>query len=231
MKRLKGTKNYMYIGVRGVEITTAGALAGGWYKITGKASSSSGLPATSQIGDVVYATVSGAGIITLVLGDKVKLVSLTKVAFVTNVPSSAQKDKDEMTTQIDVAKTFSERDKPALSGSMDGYFIAPEVTADLSDQSQILADNIIGRFYRMVEDAGTGKAGIVYSDIKIGTIDFFLGRNETTTVGEYEIMEYLPSIIDGLTVDKPMEGPQNFNFTYTVQGSEMPCVYRHKIIV
>lgn len=231
MKRLKGTKNYLYIGVRGVEISAAGALAGGWYKITAKASSSSGLPTTSQVGDVVYATASGAGIITLVSGDKVKLFSLTKVAFVTNVPNSAQKDKDEMTTQVDVAKSYSERDKPALSGSMEGYFLAPEIAADLSDQSQILADGILGRFFRVVEDAGTGKAGITYGDVRIGTLDFFLGRNETTTVGEYEIMEYLPSIIDSLTVDKPMDGPQNFNFAYTVQGLEMPCVYRHKIIV
>lgn len=231
MKRLKGTKNYLYIGIRGAEIAAAGALAGGWYKITGKAGAGSGLPTTAQVNDVIFATAAGAGQITLVAGDKVKPVTLTKVAFVTNIPNSAQKDKDEQTTQVDVAKSYAERDKPGISGTIDGYFIAPETAAEVSsDQSQVLADSILGRFFRMVEDAGTGKAGIVYKDIQIGVLDFFLGRNETTVVGEYEIMEYLPAIIDSLTVDKPMDGNQTFNFAYTVQGLEMPCVYRHKII-
>jgi hypothetical protein len=44
-------------------------------------------------------------------------------------------------------------------------------------------------------------------------------------------MEYMPAIIDSLTVDKPMNGPQTFNFAYTVIGSEMPSIARRTITV
>jgi len=224
-KRLKGTKNYLYIGTRGIEIEAAGDLVAGWYKISAIAATLSGLPATAKVGDVIY---SGAatGKITLVEGDKVIPFTLTKIAFVTDVPNSAQKDKYEDTTQIDDAKSYAEGTKPDITGTMSGYFIAGDAAAD---PSVAFASSVLSRFYKIVEDAGTGQAGIVYNDPTTGPFDFFLGRNETTSVGDTEIFQYLPAIVESLKTDKPMDGNQTFEMTYSAVGSEHPSIYRRKI--
>jgi hypothetical protein len=172
-KRPKGAKNYLYLGVRGTEITAAGALtAGKFYKITAIASSSSGLPATSKVGDVIY--VSGTGI-TLVSGDKVIPFTLEKVAFVTNVPHSLSKEKFEDTTQVDDAKNYAQGDKSDIGGSMEGYFLVPTTAAELtSDNSVAFLTNVLNRFLKKVVDGGTGKTGIVFTDVQTGFFDFFL---------------------------------------------------------
>ena len=223
-KRLKGTKNYLYIGTRGVEIDVAGDLPEGFYKITAIAAAASGLPATAKVGDIVYSG-STTGKITTVLGDTVIPLALTKIAFVTDVPNSAQKDKYEDTTQIDDAKSYAEGTTPDITGTLSGYFIA----GDPTDDSVKLTSTVLSRFYKIVEDAGTGAAGIVYNDPTTGVFDFLLGRNETTVVGEYEIFQYLPAIIESLKTDKPMQGNQTFEMNYTVVGSENPCIYKRKI--
>lgn len=208
--RLKGVKNYLYLATLGVEVVAPGALSGeGFFKITGKAATGSGFPATSMVNDVVY----NKPAITLVSGDKAAPFTLKKLAFVTNVPQGAQKEKFENTTQIDDAKSYQEGDKPEITGSCDGYFVMDDADADL----------FLNRFFTMVTDDGAGAR--TYARPKVGTLHMFLGRNETSTVGQKEMMEYMPVIIDSITVDKPMEGPQTLSFQYTVVGSERPNLY------
>jgi hypothetical protein len=212
-KRLSGAKNYLYFGDLGAEVTT-GLLSGDkFFKITAKAATGSALPATSVVGDVFR----NKPAITLVAGDKVKPFTLTKLGFVTNVPQSASKEKFEDTVQSDDAKSFTESDKPEISGNIDGYFVA---------EASKIAD-ILGRFFVIVSDNGAGV--ITYAGVTTGVFHFFLGRNETTAVGEIEIMQYMPSLVDSLTVDKPMEGKQLFNFNYSVVGSERPNLYNRTI--
>jgi hypothetical protein len=211
--RFTGTKNYLYIGALGAEVDT-GALSGSkFFKITAKAAASV-FPATSEVGDVIYNNPA----LTLVSGDKAKPFTLSKLGFVTNVPQSGSKEKFENTTQIDDAKSYEEDDKPELTGNVDGYF-----TNDAE------ADLILKRFFRVVDHSGAGV--IVYAPTTFGVLHFFLGRHETTTVGATDIMEYMPAIVEGLTVDKPMNGPQTFNFNYTIIGSEKPSIYRRVIPV
>jgi hypothetical protein len=209
--RFSGTKNYLYLGSLGTEVTT-GALSGEkFFKITAKGASSA-FPAESVVNDVVF----NKPAITLTSGDKAKPIELTKLGFVTNVPQSASKEKYENTVQTDVAKSYEEGDKPEISGTIDGYF-----TDDAN------ADLILKRFFRLIDDNGAGQK--TYQPIETGVLHFFLGRRETTTIGQVEVMEYMPAIIDSLTVDKPMNGPQTFNFAYTVIGNEMPSITRRTI--
>lgn len=211
-KRLSGSKNYLYFGELGAEVTT-GALSGeSFFKITAKGASSA-FPATSVVGDVIY----NKPAITLATGDKAKPVTLTKLGFVTNVPQSASKEKFEDTVQTDDVKSYSEGDKPEITGNVEGYFVA--------EAEKI--DEILNRFFRVVSDDGAGV--VTYSPTTTGVVHFFLGRNETTVLGEIEIMQYMPSIIESLTVDKPMEGKQTFGFAYTMIGSERPSIYNHTI--
>lgn len=211
-KRLSGSKNYLYFGELGVEVTTGELSGEKFFKITAKGGSSA-FPATSEVGDVVY----NKPAITLAAGDKCKPVTLTKLGFVTNIPQSASKEKFEDTVQTDDVKSYSEGDKPEITGNVEGYFVA--------EASKI--DEILKRFFRVVTDDGAG--AVVYVATTTGTVHFFLGRNETTTTGEIEIMEYMPAIVESLTVDKPMEGKQPFGFAYTVVGSERPSMYNRTI--
>src|SRR5690606_25616266 len=135
--RLQGTKNYLYLAERGEEESDVGALSGeGFFKIAAKGSGSA-LPATAEVGDVFY----NKPAVTLVSGDIVIPMTLIKLAFVTNVPKGAQKEKWENTTQIDTAKSYQEGDKPEISGNVDGYF--------LLDDAQV--DEILNRFFTIVE--------------------------------------------------------------------------------
>jgi len=212
MKRYSGTKNYLYLGELGEEVSVAGELDGEhYYKITAKAAASA-FPEDSVVGSVVY----NKPAIAMVSGDKARPFELSKLGFCTNTPQSAQKDKFEVTTQIDSAKSYQEGDKPEISGNVDGYFTDDEK-----------ADEILSRFFVLVDDDGAG--GRIFKPVATGTLHFFLGRNETSVLGETEVMEYMPSVIDSLTVDKPMDGPQLFNFNYSVVGGEQPLIYRRKI--
>jgi hypothetical protein len=211
-KRLGGAKNYLYIGTRGAEVTTGALVIGTWYKITAKAASASALPATSVVGDVFKLPAA----LTLVAGDKVVPFTLEKLAFVTNVPNSSSKEKFENTVQIDDVKSYVEGDKSEKSGTINGYFVVPDDTVKLIQR----------RFNRVVAyDAGT----ITYNDVAVGVLDFVLGRNETAVVGDVEVFEYMPSIVESLEMEKPMEGNQTFNFGYSVVGSERPSIHYRPI--
>lgn len=211
-KRVGGSKNYLYLGTRGAEITTPTALViGTWYKVVAKGGSSV-LPATAVVGDVFKLNAA----LTLAAGDKVMPFTLEKLAFVTNVPNSSSKEKFENTVQTDDVKSYIEGDKAEKSGTINGYFTVPDATVKLIQK----------RFNKIVEySAGT----VTYSPTATGILDFFLSRNETSEIGDVEVYEYLPSIVESLEMEKPMEGPQTFNFGYTVVGGEMPSVHYRPI--
>jgi len=211
-KRLSGVDGYLYLGELGSELTASGITGEGYHKITG-IDASTGLPATAVVGDVFYnkPAVTGTG------DDATKLFTLTKLAFVTDVPNSAQKEKFEDTTQIDDARSYEEGDKPEISGSLNGYFI----------ESDSEIEEILGRFFRVLTDDGAGSQ--TFASPTSGAFHFFLGRRETTTVGEVEIMQYMPSIVDSIQMDKPMMGKQTFSCNYTVIGSEKPSIIKRTI--
>lgn len=215
-KRLSGSKNYIYLATRGSLIEGDGATplaVEGFHKILSIKSSGSAWPATAVVNDIVY----NKPALTPETDDDCKLLTLVKLGFATNIPQSAQKEDFEDTVQTDDMKSFEEGDKPEGSGTIEGYFITEDT----------IIDSILNRFFRVVSDNGAGT--ITYAPITTGALDFFLGRNETTTVGEIEIMEYMPSIVNSLTVDKPMQGKQPFSFGYKIVGSERPNIYKRTI--
>lgn len=211
-KRLSGVDGYLYLGALGSLLENTSIVGEGYHKII-TIGGTSGLPSGAEVGDVFYnkPAVTGAS------GDGTKLFTLTKLAFVTDVPNSAQKEKYEDTTQVDTARSYEESDKPEISGSLSGYFIA--------EDAQI--ETILGRFFKVHTDDGAGSQ--TWSNPTSGTLHFFLGRFETTTVGEVEIMQYMPSLIDSIQMDKPMMGKQTFSCNYTVIGSEKPAIIKRTI--
>jgi hypothetical protein len=217
-ERLQGDQGYLYYGELGTEVT--GAEGGtplskeAFYKITGKGESSA-FPASSAVNDVIF----NKPAISALEGDAAKPFTLHKLAFVTNIPMGGSKQKFDVTVQTDDYKSSAEGKRAELTGSIDGYFVDSEESG--------LRDEILERFFRRVTDDGAGV--VLYKPLKHGTVHLFLTRKESTTVGEVEVVQYLPVIIDGITIDKPMEGPQLLNFTYTVVGAQRPNVYERTI--
>ncbi len=210
-KRPGGSKNYLYFGERGAVLATGILVVGTWYKVSAKGAASA-LPATSKVGDAFYCVDA----LTLASGDAVIPFTLEKLAFVTNVPNSSSKEKFENTVQTDDVKSYIEGDKSEKSGTINGYFVVGDD----------VVKKIQKRFNRVVDYAGTV---VSFSDTETGVLDFFLGRNESSEVGDTEVFEYMPSIVESLETEKPMEGPQTFNFGYTVVGSERPSVHYRPI--
>lgn len=218
MERLQGEQGYLYYGTLGSEVTGSVegvALTGeGYFKILAKGEAS-GLPGAKGVKDIVY----NKPVISLQDGDIAVPVTIEKVAFVTNVPHSGTKGKNENTTQIDEVKNFAEAARAELSGSIEGYFLD-------ADESG-LQDELLSRFKPITKDDGAGSVTVLKSDNK--PLHFFMSRLESTEVGKQEVFEYMPLITDSITLDKPMEGNQVFTFNYTIAGSEKPTLYRRTI--
>lgn len=222
-ERLGGHQGYLYIGTLGTEVEGDGATplpTEGYYKVTQLADSSSAFEALDsniKVGDIVYNKPELTPAAGTSQADKCKPVTLEKLAFVVDVPKSANKNKYENSVQTDDVRSYIEGRLSEMTGSVNGMFVLNNTEADM----------ILKRFFRVVTDDGEGT--YTYTATTTGVIHFFLSRRETSTVGEKFVMEYMPSIIDSLTVDKPMEGPQTLNFNYTVIGSERPSVYYREI--
>jgi len=214
-ERLSGRKGYLALAARGVVESGNGVAAfatEGWYKITAKAAVGSIFGELME-GDLFYnkpARIGATGDIAVPLTPRI-------LAFVKDVPNSRSKEKFDNTTQVDEVKSYEEGTKVDASGSFSGYMI------DGDDD----ADEILNRFTTIIEDNGAG--AVVRKSLKGGVLDFFLYRKKTAEVGEVEIIDYIPSYMDQLQTDKPMDGPQLFNGNYTVVGSERPSQYRRTI--
>ncbi len=213
LKKLVGKDGYLHILTFGSDIESGELQKGKWYKIKSKATVSA-LPEGSRVGDLYPCFKEG---VTLASGDVVKEVTFNKVGFATDISKSQNKEKFDVTTQIDKIKAFRSSVRVESSGSINGYFT-------LGDPS---VKEILGQFFATAE---VGSDGVVeYKPIKSETIHFILGRNETNTVGDTEIFEYMPCILDSLSADKPMDGAQPFNVNYTLDGSECPMVFERVV--
>lgn len=214
-ERLSGRKGYLALATRGVVEQGDGATAfvnEGWYKISTKAAAGS-VFGDLQEGDLFYNKPALTGVV----GDAAIPLTVNILAFVKDVPNSRTKEKFDNTTQIDEVKSYEEGVKVDASGSFSGYMIDGDAAAD----------EILNRFTTIIEDDGAGN--VVRNSLKGGVLDFFLYRKKTDVVGETEIVDYIPSYMDQLQTDKPMDGPQLFNGNYTVVGSERPSQYRRNI--
>jgi len=209
-----GKEGFIYEAEFGVEITTIGALPDEcFYKITAKAETGSGLPAALPVGYWFY----NKPAVTLVEGDAVKPVTITKLTFARDDEDSSSREKFDDTVQVDAVKSFSLGKSTEKSGSINGYF---ETGSDAQKR-------IENHFSEIIEDDGAG--AVTMSGIDSDIFHILLSRRETTEVGEVEIWEYKPSIVDSLSKKKPMDGAQEFSFNYTVDGKQYPFVYRRTV--
>lgn len=190
----------------------------GFYKIKSIASSDSGIPkkdpaaegdAIDLTSDMIYYGRAGQK---LAEGDTVIPLTLNKISFVTDVSDSSQSTSHDITTQADVdtglrayaAGAFKDR-----TGSINGY-----VDTGSQEQMELLKE------YRMVIVDDGSTVTVYRSTTKLH--HYMLSRAEKVPEGDREMWEYFPVITEQLTMDKPMDGAQPFNFNYRVDGSAKP---------
>lgn len=206
-----GKEGFIHEAEFGTEIDTPGELATvGFYKITAKAAESSGLPTNVPVGYWFYNYPKK----TLVSGDKVIPVTAVKLGFARDDEDSASREKFDNTVQIDAVKSFDLGKSAEKSGSISGYY-------DTDSDAQKRIEN---HFDEIFEDDGAGV--ITKNDVISDIFHILTSRRETTEVGEVEIWDYKPSIVDSLSRKKPMDGAQEFSFNYTVDGKQKPFTYR-----
>lgn len=216
---LNGSGGYLYIASVNSTADTAPALTSGtWYMITGKAASGSKLPTNLTTGDVFFQRTSNSPVSSTAAftsNDAVKYLTLTRAAFVTDISMSVSKEKFDETVQTDDVKSYQVSSKPEKTGTISGYWIDNN-----SDQQ-----TIIKKLDTVIEHTTTG--GITRTSPQTSVLRMFLSRVESSedTAAAAEVWEYLPAIIDSLTADKPMEGPESFSFNYTARGADKPNTY------
>ena len=206
----------------GASVTLADS---GFYKIKSVASSDSSLPTpdTSKSGyrkirpgDVVWLWKGQA----LAAGDAVIPLTLTLISFVTDVSNSRNGGKTDITTQENVEVGIREYTVSPFSegsGTINGM-----VDVDSEAQKELL-----NQFSAITEEDDDGHITVYKATQR--KQDYMLSRRETETVGEIAMWEHFPVTVDSLTMDKPLDGAQNFNFNYSLDGGNNPGVIYYKV--
>lgn len=197
----------------------------GFYRIKSVASSSSFLPTPDtsksgyrkiRTGDVVWLWKGQA----LAAGDAVIPLTLTLISFVTDVSNSRNGNKTDITTQENVEVGIREYTVSPFSegsGTINGM-----VDVDSEAQKELL-----NQFSAITEEDDDGHITVYKATQR--KQDYMLSRRETETVGEIAMWEHFPVTVDSLTMDKPLDGAQNFNFNYSLDGGNNPGVIYYKV--
>ena len=171
---------------------------------------------TLGVGDILFLS----AVFAPAAGDTVRLFGLTKLGFARDVDTSRSRQKFDNSTQEDVergVKAFVVSNLTETTGSVSGY-----LDVDSAAQRELEAF-----FGSVLEQDAAGK--VTRRPTNPGLFHFLLSRRESTEVGEVEVWEYKPMIVDQLQQKKPLEGVQEFNFNYTVDGAAHPAVLRRVV--
>jgi len=209
-----GKDGYIYGMTFGAQVIEAGSLtAGEWYRIDAKGAATT-LPSALEVGEGFICPAAG---IVLAADDKATPITISKLAFVTDDEDSSSKQKYEDTVQVDEVRSYQQGKKPEITGSVSGYY----------ETDSAEAEEIENKFKVIIKDDGAGN--ITRKVLDGNEFHTMISRRETTEVGETEVWEYKPMIVDQLSQGKPMDGNQPFKFNYTINGKFKPFVYKRVV--
>lgn len=152
-------------------------------------------------------------------GDSVIPLTLKLIGFVKDVSNSKQGSSYDVSTQENLDSGLREWITGAFtdaSGTINGTF-----DTDSTEQRELM-----NQFEAIAVDDGENLS--VYP-AKQTNQDYMMSRRETETVGETAVWEHFPVIVESVQMDKPLDGEQNFNFNYKVDGGNHPCVIYYKV--
>ena len=102
------------------------------------------------------------------------------------------------------------------SGTINGTF---ETDSDAQRE-------LLNQFAEITVDDGTNITRLPAKQTKQ---DYMMSRRETEIVGETAVWEHFPVTVESVTMDKPLDGEQNFNFNYKIDGGNFPGVIYYKV--
>lgn len=200
--------------------------ASGFYRVTGVASSLSSFPKPTaeqfakgareiRAGDVVHLWKGQE----LAEGDAAKQLNLSLIGFVKDISNSKQRTSYDVSSQENLDSGIREWITSAFTDSNGTINGTIETN---SDQQRLL----LNQFEEIAVDDGENYA--IYP-AKETNQDYMLSRRETNVVGETAIWEHFPVVVESIQMDKPLDGEQNFNFNYKVDGGNNPGVIYYKV--
>lgn len=219
-----GKDGKLYKIKEGTAITGGSSVAlekSGFYRIKTVASTGSSLPQPSsadiakggravKAGDVVHLWKGQE----LASGDAVIPLELTLISFVKDVSNSKNGESYDVSTQENLDSGIREYITGAFtesSGTINGT-----VETDSDAQRELM-----NQFEAISIDDGDNLAVFPAKETKQ---DYMLSRRETNTVGETALWEHFPVTVESIQMDKPLDGEQNFNFNYKIDGGNHPGV-------
>lgn len=200
--------------------------ASGFYRIKSVASSDSSLPQPSAAdiakgaralkpGDVAHLWAGQA----LATGDAVIPLTLTLIGFVKDVQNSRQGQSYDVSTQENLDSGVREYIMGAFtdgSGTINGSF---ETDSDAQRE-------LMNQFSQVSVSDGTNYAVFPAKQTKQ---DYMMSRRETETAGETAVWEHFPVTVESINCDKPLDGEQNFNFNYKLDGGNHPGIIYYTV--
>ena len=139
-------------------------------------------------------------------------MTLTKLAFVTDVDFSNSKEKFDCTVQTDNVKSWIVSSKVDETGTVNGY-----VTDNDAQQQAIMK-----KVATVIEHTTSG--GITRTAPETTVTHFMLSLNESTAAGAQH-WHYIPAHVDSWSGGKPMEGVEPFTLNYSANGADKPSHY------
>lgn len=152
-------------------------------------------------------------------GDSVIPLELKLVSFVKDVSNSRNGQSFDVSTQENLESGVREYITGAFtegSGTINGTFETD------SEGQRIL----LNQFSEISIDDGVH---ITRLPAKSSKIDYMMSRRETETVGETAVWEHFPVTVESIITDKPLDGEQNFNFNYKIDGGNHPGMIYYKV--
>ncbi len=213
------TEKAAIAGGSGVSLATSG-----FYRIKSIAGTGSSLPQPDanisggkglRPGQVVHLWKGQA----LAEGDEVIPLELTLIGFVKDVSNSRQGQSYDVSTQENLDSGVREYIIGAFtegSGTINGTF-----ETDSEAQRALL-----NQFTEITVDDGTNITRLPAKQVKQ---DYMMSRRETEIVGETAVWEHFPVTVESVTTDKPLDGEQNFNFNYKIDGGNFPGIIFYKV--
>lgn len=222
-----GKDGKLYKIAQGQAVTGGtGATVGssGWYRIKSIATAGSSLPTKDtailggqglKVGQVVHLWENQ----TLATGDAVYPLTLTLISFVKDVSNTKQGSSYDVSTQ----ENLESGTRAWITGAFTDSSGAINGTVETDSDAQ---RELLNQFSELTIDDGTNITRIPARQVKQ---DYMMSRRETDIVGETAVWEHFPVIVESITMDKPLDGEQNFNFNYKVDGDNHPGVIYYTV--
>lgn len=145
-------------------------------------------------------------------GDEVIPLTLHLISFVKDVSNSKTGQTYDVSTQENLDSGVREYITGAFteaSGTINGV-----VETNSDEQRELL-----NQFSSVAVANGENYAVFPAKQTKQ---DYMMSRRETEIVGETALWEHFPVTVESIQMDKPLDGEQNFNFNYKVDGGNHP---------